>query len=97
VSVSGGSEPRWRGDGGELYYLSLDSKMMAAAVQTHGDHFEAAPPETLFETPAESSSNIIWYYDVTRDGQRFIIAEPVAGGETRTLTVLLNWQSGLKR
>ena len=29
VSVSGGSEPRWRGDGGELYYLSLDSKMMA--------------------------------------------------------------------
>ena len=97
VSVSGGSEPRWRGDGGELYYLSLDSKMMAAAVQTHGDHFEAATPQTLFETPAETSSNIIWYYDVTRDGQRFIIAEPVAGGETRTLTVLLNWQAVLKR
>ena len=97
VSTSGGSEPRWRGDGGELYYLSLDGKMMAVAVQTRGGHFQAATPQVLFETPAESSSNIVWDYDVTRDGQRFIVAEPVAGGQTRPLTVLLNWQAGLKR
>ena len=97
VSLSGGGEPRWRGDGGELYYLSLDGKMMAVAVKGSGDHFEAATPQPLFETPAESSSNIIWDYDVTRDGQRFIIAEPVAGGEARPLSVLLNWQAGVKR
>jgi eukaryotic-like serine/threonine-protein kinase len=97
VSLSGGSEPRWRENSAELYYLSLDGKMMAAAVQTRGGHFEAAAPKPLFETPADSSSNIIWYYDVTQDGQRFIIAEPVAGGETRTLTVLINWQAGLKK
>ena len=96
VSTSGGGEPRWRGDGGELYYLSLDGKMMAVAVQARGGHFEAATPRQLFETPAESSSNIIWDYDVTRDGQRFIVAEPVAGGQTRPLAVLLNWQAGLK-
>ena len=96
VSASGGAEPRWRGDGGELYYLSLDGKMMAVAVEARGGHFEAATPQPLFETAAESSSNIIWDYDVTRDGQRFIIAEPVTGGEPRPLTVLLNWQAGAK-
>ena len=97
VSLSGGAEPRWRGDGGELYYLSLDGRMMAVAVQAGGGHFEASTPRPLFETPAESSSNIIWDYDVTRDGQRFIISEPAAGGETRPLSVLLNWQAGVKR
>ena len=71
--------------------------MMAVAVQARGDHFEAATPHPLFETPAESSSNIIWDYDVTRDGQQFIVAEPVTGGETRPLTVLLNWQTGMKQ
>ena len=97
VSSSGGAEPRWRGDSGELYYLSPDGNMMAAAVQARGDRFEASTPRPLFETAAESSSNIIWDYDVSRDGQQFIIAEPVAAGDVRPLTVLLNWQAGLKQ
>ncbi|MCI0606298.1 hypothetical protein L0156_25205 [bacterium] len=46
---SGGGEPRWRSDGKELFYISLDGKMMSVAIKP-GDNFEASPPVPLFST-----------------------------------------------
>src|SRR5205807_8742277 len=48
VSVGGGEQPRWRGDGRELFYLSSDSKMMAVPVTT-GANFDASTPVALFQ------------------------------------------------
>jgi hypothetical protein len=55
ISSGGGEQPRWRGDGKELFYLSLDGKMMAAPVTT-GAHFDAGTSVTLFQTTPVSPS-----------------------------------------
>jgi hypothetical protein len=97
VSTAGGTEPRWRGDGRELFYLSPDRKMMAVPVKTGGVAFEAGTPVALFETVAAPYTPIGWCYDVTRDGQRFLMMEPAAESSAQPITVITNWQAGLKK
>src|SRR5262249_2695379 len=48
ISTAGGSQPRWRRDGKELFYISADHKLMSVAVKP-GKGFEAGPPSTLFD------------------------------------------------
>jgi eukaryotic-like serine/threonine-protein kinase len=92
ISTAGGDKPRWSRDGRELYYISLDHKMMAVPVKTSGG-FEPGIPAELFAVQA------IGYipYDVAPDG-RFLINTPPEGpgAESAKITVLLNWTSLLK-
>jgi len=101
VSTGGGTMPRWRGDGKELYYLSLDGKMMAASVKSGSVNdspaFQSSAPEVLFTSPVMASPTIYWTYDVTRDGRRFLLAEPAAEAESHPLTLVTNWQAAAKR
>jgi hypothetical protein len=48
ISDAGGQMPRWRGDGTEIFYLSLDGKMMAARVSTNSGVFQSSTPQFLF-------------------------------------------------
>jgi dipeptidyl aminopeptidase/acylaminoacyl peptidase len=98
VSTGGGQEPRWRKDGRELFYLSRDSKMMAVPVTT-GASFESGSPVPLFQTHRRQpiSSQDLLSYDVSADGQRFLIATKVDEGNTAPLSVLLNWTSGMDK
>jgi dipeptidyl aminopeptidase/acylaminoacyl peptidase len=95
VSSAGGVQPRWRRDSGELYYLSLDGVVMAAAVEAGGRENRLGAPRALFRTQVSPSPNVP-QYDVTADGQRFLVLEPArSGGEP--VTFVLNWTSGLTR
>lgn len=96
VSIGGGEQPRWRSDGKELFYLAPDGKMMAAAVTTAGN-FDAGPPAALFQaTPRQPvSSRDLFVYDVSRDGQRFLIITPAKHAETAPMSVVLNWTAKL--
>jgi dipeptidyl aminopeptidase/acylaminoacyl peptidase len=79
VSTQGGREPTWRRDGKELYFLSADRKLMAAAVHA-GVRFEAGPPEVLFSVPFVQvlvASNP-GHYAVSGDGQRILISDPLS-------------------
>lgn len=99
VSTAGGEQPRWRGDGKELFYLSSDYKMMAAPVTT-GTNFDSGAPIALFQTSPRPpvSLNDIFVYDVSRDGQRFLINTPVKQPETTApMTVVLNWSAKLDK
>jgi len=98
VSSGGGQEPRWRKDGKELFYLSRDSKMMAVPVST-GASFESGSPAALFQTHRRQpmSSQDIFSYDVSADGQRFLIATKVDEGNASPLSVLLNWASAMEK
>jgi hypothetical protein len=98
VSSAGGQEPRWRRDGKELFYLSADGKMMAAAVKT-GDSFEAGSPVALFQTHRRQpvSAQDFFSYDVSDDGQRFLIATKVDEANAAPLSVLLNWASEMEK
>ena len=97
VSTGGGEQPRWRGDGKELFYLSSDGKMMAAPV-TIGANFDAGTPVPLFQaTPRPPvASAELFVYDVSRDGQRFLIITPVKQ-ETAPMSVVLNWTAKLTK
>ncbi len=97
VSTGGGSEPRWRSDGKELYYLSLDRKMMAASVRADGPAFQHSAPRVLFASIAMVSALALWTYDVTGDGSRFLLAELAAEVENQPLTLVTNWQAAAKR
>jgi eukaryotic-like serine/threonine-protein kinase len=94
VSPDGGSQPRWRRDGKELFYLSVDRKLMAVTVKT-GDVFEAEAPRALFDTtlPYLASRQT---YSVSPDGQRFLLNAPV-DTPSSPMIIVLNWTGLLKR
>jgi len=96
VSTGGGEQPRWRGDGKELFYLSSDYKLMAVQV-TSGSNFDASPPVTLFQANPRQpvSTNDQFVYDVSRDGQRFLIITQEKQEESAPMSVVLNWAAKL--
>ena len=95
VSTNGGYEPRWRADGRELYYLSEDRKLMAVSVGS-GPSF--GTPQALFQTRVVVGVNPLrTHYVPSRDGQRFLINTQAADPAPVPITVVLNWQAGLKR
>jgi Tol biopolymer transport system component len=98
ISVGGGEQPRWRGDGKELFYLSSESKMMAVPVTT-GVNFNNGTPIELFQTTPHQpvSYNDQFLYDVSRDGQHFLILTQVKQAETRPMSVILNWAAKLNK
>jgi len=94
ISTGGGSQPRWRGDGKELFYLAPDKTLMAVGINA-GSGFELTAPTALFATQV-SAYNAPNRYVVSADG-RFLINCP-AGDISRTpMTVVLNWHNGLKK
>jgi eukaryotic-like serine/threonine-protein kinase len=94
VSKSGGTEPRWRADGKELYFVSADSKLTAVEVTARDATVEIGIAQALFETRMFLSPGT--HYDVTRDGKRFLI--DVAGeGSSVPIMLMVNWTAELKR
>ena len=76
VSVNGGEQARWRRDGRELFYLAPDRRLMAVEVRVPGA-FDENPPRPLFQTNIPFGDiNVSHTYDVTPDGERFVIAAP---------------------
>jgi dipeptidyl aminopeptidase/acylaminoacyl peptidase len=97
ISNSGGWQPRWSGDGKELFYVTPDRRLMVAAIRA-GSDFEASVPHPLFSTTIlQVAQNLIFLYDVTADGRRFLINTVPAGGVSSAVNVVVNWQAGLKR
>ena len=98
VSTEGGEEPRWRRDGKELFYLSGGCNLMAVSVKT-GITFEAGPAVSLFQTHARQpiSAFDAFSYDVSADGQKFLINTRLEEGGSAPLSVILNWASELER
>jgi Tol biopolymer transport system component len=97
VSNQGGTQPRWRGDSKELFFLAPDAMMMAVPV-SGGATFNFGAPVALFQaTPREmvATSEMI-AYDVTNDGQKFLINTDVKTGNAQPMSVILNWDAELK-
>jgi hypothetical protein len=95
VSNNGGYEPQWRGDQGELYYLSGDRQLMAVTVGS-GQAF--GTPRPLFQTrvAAEVSANRM-HYVPSADGQRFLLNIPVGDATSNPITIIVNWTATLRQ
>jgi eukaryotic-like serine/threonine-protein kinase len=94
VSRTGGTEPRWRGDGREIFFLSPDSKLMAVEVNAKESTLEIGNAQPLFEVHLANPPG--YHYDVTRDGKRFLI-DTAKEGNSAPLALVVNWTADLKR
>ena len=100
VSTAGGTHPRWRSDGSEVFYISTsDSKLMAAAVNGKGSVFQVGAVKALFDVSQRAGARnpYAYQYDVTPDGQRFLLNYLLRPQELNPpITVVMNWDAGLK-
>ncbi len=95
ISTEGGNQPVWARDGRELFYRNGD-KMMALAVTTQPT-FSAATPRLLFEGRYEPSFRGEANYDVSPDGQRFLMVKSMEQPTPTPLVVVLDWFTDLTR
>jgi Tol biopolymer transport system component/predicted Ser/Thr protein kinase len=98
----GGTQPRWRRDGKELFYVASDGKLMSVEVKT-APRFEAGTPKALFDLrsmPIPLPGGV-FRYDVAPDGKRFLVITPPSdtnhGTAAAPITVVLNWNSAVRR
>jgi Tol biopolymer transport system component len=98
VSRGGGEEPRWRSNDKELFYLAPNGMLMAAEVKTN-DSFEAGSPSALFRThPRQPISAMDFFsYDVSADGQKFLVNTKVDTSSSAPLSVILNWSAEMDK
>ncbi len=91
VSRGGGVEPRWRGDSKEIFYIGAKSTFTAVPVSTEGT-FSPGNPVTLFQSQlrAPVSSTDLFSYDVTKDGQRFLVNRYIKPEQVAPLRIVLN-------
>jgi Tol biopolymer transport system component/tRNA A-37 threonylcarbamoyl transferase component Bud32 len=97
ISTEGGTEPAWNPNGRELFYRSGD-KMMAVDIATQPS-FAAGKPRMLFEGRYEQAPFPIANYDVSPDGQRFLMLKPSESAQSAPtqINVVLNWFEELKQ
>jgi Tol biopolymer transport system component/predicted Ser/Thr protein kinase len=88
ISTGGGTRPRWRADGRELFYAARGGKLMVVDVGSNG---EFGAPKELFQVRGAGD------YAVARDGQRFLVAVGLEDPTTAPATVVLNWTADLKK
>jgi Tol biopolymer transport system component len=93
ISTNGGSRPVWRGDGRELFYLGAHAELMAVPM-TLTPQLTAGTPVKLFDSWARG---VLAGFDVSRDGQRFVINAPDTDFVPTPATVILNWPALLKK
>jgi Tol biopolymer transport system component len=94
VSTRGGSQPAWRRDGREMYYVAPDGAVMAVPV-TSESGFEHGPEITMFHTPpAQVLPPFTPSYEAAVDGRKFLIRTEVTTGASRTITVVANVRPG---
>jgi Tol biopolymer transport system component len=95
ISSTGGVQPRWRGDGKELFYLSLDGQLMAVPIAPAKlpESLDPGTPATLFATHVGALSQGITrpQYAVALDGQRFLMNALGDEGNQSPITMIVNW------
>jgi len=99
VSTAGGTRPTWARSGRELFYLDESNTLTSVQVSTSGPTFNSGSPATVFDAKYVES-NPSRHYDVSADGQRFLMIKESATGDPNatpaSMVVVLNWFEELK-
>ena len=99
VSTNGGAQVRWGPNGKELFYIALDARLMAVPIRLASNPQTAEPgsPAPLFATRVSGAlqGTIMQQYDVSSDGQRFLI-NTITEEAASPITVILNWKPRAK-
>jgi len=89
VSVGGGTRPVWTRDGKELFYIASDRRLMVAAVRAGAD-FRTEAPRALFTV----RQNLTRFFDLSLDGSKVVLVDPVPDSPPPAVNLVLNWNSG---
>ncbi len=95
VSSGGGAWPRWRRDGKELFYISLDNKLVSTEIVEQPTSLVIGKVQPLFEVSPIPSPG--WQYDVSADGRKFVVVTQDAHQSAAPLTLVVNWPALLKK
>jgi len=93
VSTNFGTSPIWRGDGKELFYKGPSERIMAAAVDGKGNSFKVGEVTPLIDAPNRGQGG---GYDVSSDGQRFLVKAWPEDRRRSVITLVTNWDQELK-
>src|SRR5262249_12638027 len=93
ISSTGGTQPRWRHDGREIFYLAANRKLISVEIK-EGANFELGESKVMFETRCRYTGNVA--YDVAPDGKKFLLNSIVSEENASPLTVVVNWPSEMK-
>jgi len=101
ISTQGGTQPRWRRDGGEIFFLAPDRRLVAVAISTTGASLQAGIPQPLFATRLATgiggAALVAGHrYAPSSDGQRFLIVMPAEGEEVVPTQAIVNWTALLR-
>jgi Tol biopolymer transport system component len=100
ISNGGGTTPRWRRDGHELFYVSADHRAIMSVAIDSAHALSAGPPSRLFTidpAPVTRSPRRTAVYDVSPDGERFLVSVPAGQAMSSRITVVLDWPGMLAR
>jgi WD40-like Beta Propeller Repeat len=98
VSTEGGSQPRWRRDGKELFYVAPDGMLMVVAIgQAARQGLDRSKPVALFRTRLEGVDLPKQQYAVAPDGERLLMNVIAEETNVPPITIVQNWTAGLKR
>jgi Tol biopolymer transport system component len=89
ISPAGGSQPAWRRDGRELFYVDARGRLVAVPM-TPGDEPRPGAPTVLFDARLEEAGDR--QYDVSADGQRFLLNRRLSADDTPPV-VVLDWSA----
>jgi len=94
VSTTGGTRPRWRNDGRELFYMDFDGTIKSAEISMKESTIEIGSVRPLFNTKANIRFGT---YDITPDGQLFVVNSVIESYEDELITLILNWNSDVRK
>lgn len=95
VSTHGGTEPAWSPRGGELFFRDASGNMVSVEVKT-APSFSFGAPKVLFPATAYATYDGRTQYDVSHDGQRFLMVRKIGGGQSSQLVLVKNWLTEFK-
>jgi len=90
--AGGGAQIRWRGDMTELYYIAPDKKLMCVPLTKRDGTIEPGNPFELFQTRIVEPTLVLFQYDVTRDGEEFLINSLPRADAAAPLSLIVNWE-----
>jgi hypothetical protein len=93
ISSAGGGFPRWRRDGKEIFYTTLEGQLMAAEIAASNGTLEVGKVQKLFDGIVFTRGIT---YDVSADGQKFLVVDDGVSA-ARPLTLLQNWTAALRK
>jgi serine/threonine protein kinase len=98
VGAEPGNARWWSHDGSEIFYIARDRTLMVAAVNGKGTSFEVGAVKPLFQPlRVGSRAHIDMQYDVSPDGQRFLIYTASEQTSSAPISVVANWTAALKK